>query len=89
LNVTSKEYTKRDKYFTYLNIDLHNNSEEDAKKFFRISNRFIRNTISDGGKVFIHSSVLQIGAVMAIGYLIGINKIPLKQALKKVLKPDL
>ena len=86
LNVTSKEYTKRKQYFEYLNIDLHNNSEEDAKKFFRISNRFIRNTLNDGGKAFIHSSALQLGAVMAIGYLIGICKIPLKQSLQMVIK---
>ena len=45
LNVTSKEYTKREQYFEYLNIDLHYNTEEDAKKFFRLSNRFIKNAI--------------------------------------------
>ena len=42
LNVTSMEYTKRTKYFKYLNIDIHNTSDEDIKKHFRISNRFIR-----------------------------------------------
>lgn len=36
------EYTKRTKYFRYLNIDVHNTSDEDIKKHFRISNRFIR-----------------------------------------------
>ena len=36
------EYTKRTKYFKYLNIDVHNTSDEDVKKHFRISNRFIR-----------------------------------------------
>ena len=36
------EYTKRTKYFKYLNIDVHNTSDEDIKKHFRISNRFIR-----------------------------------------------
>lgn len=42
LNLTSMEYTKRTKYFKYLNIDVHNTSDEDVKKHFRISNRFIR-----------------------------------------------
>ena len=72
LNVTSKEYTKREQYFEYLNIDLHYNTEEDAKKFFRLSNRFIKNAIKEGGRVFIHSSFLELGAIMALGYLIGI-----------------
>lgn len=39
------EYTKRTKYFKYLNIDVHNTSDEDVKKHFRISNRFIREVI--------------------------------------------
>ncbi|KAM3141291.1 hypothetical protein pb186bvf_006676 [Paramecium bursaria] len=54
LNVTSMEYTKRTKYFKYLNIDIHNTSDEDIKKHFRISNRFIRETIQAKGKVLIH-----------------------------------
>lgn len=72
MNVTSKEYTKKHKYFEYLNIDLHNTTEEDAKKFFRLSNRFIKSAISRGGKVIIHCSVLELGAVMAMGYVIGV-----------------
>jgi protein-tyrosine phosphatase len=72
VNVTSKEYTKRQKYFEYLNIDLHYNTEEDAKKFFRISNRFISNAIKQGGKVFVHASKMELGAVMILGYLIGV-----------------
>jgi hypothetical protein len=55
-----------------MNIDLHYNTEEDAKKFFRLTNRFIKNAINDGGQVFIHSSCLQLGAIMALGYLIGV-----------------
>lgn len=57
LNVTCKEYTKKTKYFTYENIDLLNTTEEDAKKFFRLSNRFIKRALDAGGKVLIHSSV--------------------------------
>ena len=39
---------------------MHYNNEEDAKKFFRISNRFIKKAIQKGGKAFIHSSVIQL-----------------------------
>jgi len=33
-------FTKR-KYFNYLDIDVYDNNEEDIKKHFRITNRFI------------------------------------------------
>lgn len=85
LNITSKEYTKRTKYFKYLTIDLHNNTEEDIKKFYRLTNRFIKSAISIRGKVFIHSSDLQLAAVVAMGYLIGVTKTPMKQSLQHVL----
>ena len=68
---------------------MHYNTEEDAKKFFRLSNRFIKSARDQGGKVFIHSSQLQLGAVMTLGYLIGVEKISFKQGLKAVLKNDL
>jgi hypothetical protein len=42
LNVTATEYTKRTKYFKYLTLDVFNNSDEDIKKHFRITNRFIK-----------------------------------------------
>ena len=86
LNVTSKEYTKRKQYFEYLNIDLHNNTEEDVKKFYRLTNRFIKSAIVKGGKVFIHASDIQLAAVVGMGYLIGITKTPMKQSLQLVLK---
>lgn len=41
LNVTAMEYKKRTKYFKYLDIDVYDNSDEDIKKHFRITNRFI------------------------------------------------
>lgn len=86
LNVTCKAYTKRSNYFTYCDIDLRNTTEEDAKKFFRLSNRFIKEALGKGGKVLIHCSELQIGAIMGCAYLIGIMKIPLKQSLMKLNK---
>lgn len=36
------EFTKRTKYFKYLDLEVHNIADEDIKKHFRISNRFIR-----------------------------------------------
>ena len=89
MNITSKEYTKRKKYFEYLNIDLHNNTEEDVKKYYRLTNRFIKSSIIQGGKVFIHASDLQLAAVVGMGYLIGITKTPMKQSLQLVLKSKL
>ena len=41
LNVTALEYKKRTKYFKYLSIDVYDKSDEDIKKHFRITNRFI------------------------------------------------
>jgi hypothetical protein len=41
LNATCREYTKRNKYFKYLDIHIYDTHSEDAKKHFRITNRFI------------------------------------------------
>lgn len=84
LNVSCQAYTKREKYFQYEDIDLRNTTEEDAKKFFRLSNRFIKNALAAGGKVFIHCSEMQIGAMMGCAYMIGMLKISLKQCLQKL-----
>jgi len=51
--VSSIEYTKRS-YFTYFNLDVYNNHDEDIKKFFRVTNRFISDAIKADGKVLIH-----------------------------------
>ena len=42
LIVTATEYKKRTKYFRYLTIDVYDKSDEDIKKHFRITNRFIK-----------------------------------------------
>lgn len=39
--------------------------------------------------MFVHSSVLQIGAIMTLGYLIGVEKISFKQGMSRVLKNDI
>ena len=41
LNLSTKEYTKR-KYFTYLDVQIYDVHSEDAKRYFRITNRFIK-----------------------------------------------
>ena len=41
LNATNKAYTKRTEYFKYLDVAITDESTEDAKKHFRITNRYI------------------------------------------------
>lgn len=41
LNVSCMEDTKREHYFKYYNLAVYDNHDEDIKKFFRITNRFI------------------------------------------------
>lgn len=68
LNVTSTEYTKRTKYFKYLNLYIYNTSNDDIKKHFRITNRFIKDVynkiniiknikkcLEQKGKILVHS----------------------------------
>jgi protein-tyrosine phosphatase len=54
LNVSSSEYFKRSHYFTYLNIDVYDNNDEDVKKNFRITNRFLSEALARKGKVLVH-----------------------------------
>lgn len=54
LNVSCKEYTKRNKYFKYLDINVIDTVGENAQKFFRITNRFIEEGIKSGG-ILVHS----------------------------------
>lgn len=67
-----------------MNIDLRNTTEEDAKKFFRISNRFIKDAIGAGGKVFVHCSAMEIGATMVSAFMIANMKISLKHCLSRL-----
>ena len=55
LNVSSKAYTKRDRYFKYLDLQLYDEPQENAKKYFRITNRFINEAQNSGGKILVHS----------------------------------
>ena len=36
--------------------------------------------------MFVHSSVLELGVVMVMGYLIGVEKVAFKQGLSKIAK---
>ena len=55
LNVTCKAYTKRYRYFKYLDLHIYDEPQENAKKYFRITNRFINEALNNGGKVLVHS----------------------------------
>lgn len=84
LNITCKEYTKRTKFFKYSNIDIRNNTEEDIKKFFRITNRFILNSIEQGGTVLIHGGNLELAVCFAVSYLIGVLRTPIKASMDAI-----
>jgi len=81
LNLSTKEYTKR-KYFTYLDIQIYDVHSEDAKRYFRITNWFIKEAWEIGGKVLVHCVAGKSRApTFIIAYLIGVEKIKLKDGL--------
>ena len=84
LNVTCREYTKREKYFKYLDIAIYDTHSEDAKKHFRITNRFIEDARKAGreSKILIHSvQGKSRAATFILAYLIGREKLKLKEGL--------
>ena len=85
LNVTCREYMKRRKYFKYLDVQIYDTHAEDAKKHFRITNRFIdeaRKAIGSGGKVLVQSVQGKSRApTFILAYLIGKEKMKLKDGL--------
>jgi protein-tyrosine phosphatase len=81
LNVTSKEYTKRNKYFKYLDIPIYDQHNEDSKKHYRITNRFIDEGRKEG-KVLVQSVQGKSRApTFIMAYLIAKEKIKLKDGL--------
>ena len=54
LNASCKEYTKRSKYFKYLDVAVQDEVGENAQKFFRITSRFIDDAIKNGA-ILVHS----------------------------------
>ena len=83
LNVTCKAYTKRDRYFKYLDLHLYDEPQENAKKYFRITNRFINEALNSGGKILIHSIEGKSRcATFILAYLICNEGIKLKDGLQ-------
>ncbi len=82
LNVTCREYTQRPKYFKYLDINIYDTHSEDAKRHFRITNRFIDDARRSDAKILIHSvQGKSRAATFILSYLIGREKLKLKEGL--------
>ncbi len=88
LNATCREYTKRDSYFKYLDVQIYDTHSEDAKKHFRLTNRFIdearKGSSSAVGesKILVHSvQGKSRAATFILAYLIGREKMKLKDGL--------
>ena len=82
LNATCKSYTKRSKYFKYLDIQIHDEIKENAKKHFRSTNRFISECLAEGGKLLIQSVEGKSRcATFVLAYMIKQNRMKLKDAL--------
>ena len=81
MNATCREYMKRRRYFKYLDVQIYDTHNEDSKKHYRITSRFI----DDGrkqGKVLVHSvQGKSRAATFILAYLIGKEKIKLKDGL--------
>lgn len=83
LNVTCKAYTKRDRYFKYLDLQLYDEPQENAKKYFRITNRFINECLSSGGKILVHSIEGKSRcATFILAYLISNEGVKLRDGLQ-------
>ena len=81
LNVSCKEYTKRSKYFKYLDISVQDEVGENALKYFRITNRFLEEATKDGA-ILVHSvQGKSRSATFVIAYLISKEKMKLKEGL--------
>ena len=85
LNVSCITYRKRIKYFTYFDIYINDNNTENAIKFFKITNRYIDEAVSNGNKILIHSENGQSRCfVFILAYLIGRKGFKFADAYDKV-----
>ena len=83
LNVTCKAYAQRTQYFKYLDIAIYDEPSEDAKKHFRITNRFIKECFQSGGKILVQSiEGKSRSATFILAYLIANEGIKLKEGLQ-------
>ena len=81
LNASCKEYTKRSKYFKYLDVAVQDEVGENAQKFFRITSRFIDDAIKNGA-ILVHSVQGKSRApTFILAYLIYREKMKLKDGL--------
>jgi len=82
LNVTCKSYTPRKKFFKYLDVNIHDDPNEDAKKYFRTTNRFINECLNEGGKVLVQSVEGRSRApAFILAYMINRDRVKLKDCL--------
>ena len=83
LNVTCKAYTKRDRYFKYLDLQIYDEPQENAKKYFRITNRFINECLRSGGKILVQAiEGKSRGATFILAYLINNEGVKLRDGLQ-------
>ena len=81
LNLSTREFTKR-KFFKYLDVNIYDNHNEDARKYFRITNRFIKKARAEGGKVLVSCVAGKSRSpTFILAYLIGIERVKLKDGL--------
>jgi protein-tyrosine phosphatase len=81
LNASCKEYTKRSKYFKYLDINITDEVGENAQRFYRITNRFIDEALKSGS-ILVHSVQGKSRApTFIMAYLIHKEKMKLKDGL--------
>lgn len=82
LNVTCKSYTLRDKYFKYLNLQIHDEKTEDAKRHFRATNRFIQEALESGGRVLVQSvNGISRASTFILAYMINHERRQLRECL--------
>ena len=81
LNVSCKEYTKRSKYFKYLDVEVQDKVGENAQKFFRITNRFLDEAIQQGAVLVQSVHGKSRAPTFILAYLIYKERMKLKDGL--------
>lgn len=85
LNVSCVSYTKRIKYFKFLDIFINDNHTENAIKFFKITNRFIDEAIRSEGNILVHSEHGRSRCwIFVMAYLIGRKHMKFSEAYEGV-----
>ena len=83
LNLSCIAYNKRKKYFKYYDIFINDNHTENAIKYFKITNRFIEDSVNAGQKILIHSENGTSRCwVFLMAYLIGRKKMTFNTAFE-------